>query len=186
MFLQITEPVFAIITWVNLYLQLQNNHCHYNQIFIQQHQTNEVGQEKENMFFRTFVPNVFPFEGKDTMNEWLRWFSPRTMGWMAHLSHNNNNNSNNNNNTWISEWDSEFELWPAQDSPEQRGVEALWGREAALHLGHGHLVLGGGAEQGEAAGHGAEHLGGVGHHAQQGVLLEGQAQRVAFGQSNGT
>lgn len=45
---------------------------------------------------------------------------------------------------------------PPQDAAEQRGVQAFWRREASLHLADGHLVLGGGAEQTEAAGHRAE------------------------------
>lgn len=55
--------------------------------------------------------------------------------------------------------------WPAQDSPQQGGVEAFRRGQTPLHLSHSHLVLGGGAEKREASGHWAEHLGGVGHHA---------------------
>lgn len=47
---------------------------------------------------------------------------------------------------------------PTQDTTEEGGVEALWRGEAALHLRHRHLVLGGGGEEGEAAWHGAEHI----------------------------
>lgn len=64
---------------------------------------------------------------------------------------------------------------PAQDSAQQRSVEALRGRQAALHLPHSHLVFGGGAEQGQPTRDGAEDLGRVGHGAHaQAVLGEGQ------------
>lgn len=47
---------------------------------------------------------------------------------------------------------------PPEDTPQQGGVEAFrWG-ETPLNLTHRHLVLRSGAEQGQAAGYGAEDL----------------------------
>jgi len=63
---------------------------------------------------------------------------------------------------------------PAEDSAEERGVEALGGREPSLHLPDRHLVLGGGAEKREAAGHGAEDLVGVRHPPNQAVFVHRQ------------
>ena len=45
---------------------------------------------------------------------------------------------------------------PPEDSSEERGVEALWGRQPPLDLRHGHFVLGRRAQQREAARHRAE------------------------------
>lgn len=64
---------------------------------------------------------------------------------------------------------------PAENPAEERGVETLGGREPPLHLPDRHLVLGGGAEQREAAGHGAEDLVGIRHPSDQAVLVHGQA-----------
>lgn len=66
-------------------------------------------------------------------------------------------------------------LSPAEDSAQQRSVEALGGRQAPLHLPDGHLVLGVGAEQREAAWNRAEDLGGVGQSGEAQALLP-QAQ----------
>ena len=46
---------------------------------------------------------------------------------------------------------------PAEERAEQRSVEALWLRDAALELSDGHAVLAGGAEQRQAARHRYEH-----------------------------
>lgn len=70
-------------------------------------------------------------------------------------------------------WDSWSSL-PAEDPAEERGVETLGGREPPLHLPDRHLVLGGGAEQGQAAGHGAENLVGIRDPSDQAVLVHGQ------------
>lgn len=77
------------------------------------------------------------------------------------------------------------DVWPAQDASEERRVEALGRWQASLDFGHGDLVLGRGAQQGEAARHGAEHLCGVGHHAQQRLFLERKTKSVAFGKGDG-
>lgn len=78
-----------------------------------------------------------------------------------------------------------FLLLPAEDSAQQRGIEALGRREASLHLADRHLVLGGGAEEREATGHRTEDLGRVGHHAHaQALLAHGQRREgraVEFG-----
>lgn len=63
---------------------------------------------------------------------------------------------------------------PAQDAAEEGGVETLGGREPSLHLPDRHLVLGGGAEQGEAARHRAEDLVGIRHPSDQAVFVHGQ------------
>lgn len=66
-------------------------------------------------------------------------------------------------------------LSPAEDSTQQRGVEALRRGEASLHLPDRHLVLGGGAEQREATRDRTEDLGRVGHGSHtQTILTEGQ------------
>lgn len=68
-------------------------------------------------------------------------------------------------------------LSPAEDSTQQRSVEALrWG-EASLHLPDRHLVLGGGAEQREATRDRTEDLSRVGHgsHAEA-LLTHGQGR----------
>lgn len=62
---------------------------------------------------------------------------------------------------------------PPQHSAQQGGVEALGRREASLHFRHRDLVLGGGAEQREAARHRAEDLVGVHHPAEERVLVDG-------------
>lgn len=68
-----------------------------------------------------------------------------------------------------------FLLLPAEDSAQQRSVEALGRGEPPLHLPDGDLILGGGAEQRQAAWHRAENLGRVGHGAHaEAVLPEGQ------------
>lgn len=76
-------------------------------------------------------------------------------------------------------------LSPAQDSAQQRGVETLRRREASLHLADRHLVLGGWAEQWQAARHRTEDLRWVGHHAHaQALLAHGQrweGRAVEFG-----
>lgn len=64
-----------------------------------------------------------------------------------------------------------FSPSPAEDSTQQRGVEALrWG-EASLHLPDRHLVLGGWAEQREATGDRTEDLRRVGHAPNAEALL---------------
>ena len=45
---------------------------------------------------------------------------------------------------------------PSKDSSEERGVEAFRRGQPPLHLRHCHLILGGRAEEGEAARHRAE------------------------------
>lgn len=66
---------------------------------------------------------------------------------------------------------------PAQDSSEQRGIEALRRGQTSLNLSDRHLVLGGGAEEGQAARDGAEDLCRVGHAAQtQAFFSEGQGR----------
>lgn len=74
---------------------------------------------------------------------------------------------------------------PAEDSAQQRGVEALRRGEAPLHLPDRHLVLGGGAEQREATRDRTEDLRRVGHgpHAEA-LLPHGQgreARPIQFG-----
>lgn len=75
---------------------------------------------------------------------------------------------------------------PAQDAPQEWGIEALWGRQSSLNFSHRHLVLGCGAEQGEASWHWAEDLGWVGHHAQKRLLLIGQGQGATLGKRHRT
>ena len=58
---------------------------------------------------------------------------------------------------------------PPENSTKKRGVETFRWREPALDLCNCDLVLGGGGEEGEAAGDGAEDVGGQGGHHQ--VLL---------------
>lgn len=62
---------------------------------------------------------------------------------------------------------------PPEHSAQQGGVEALGRRQASLHFRHRDLVLGGGAEQREAARHRAEDLVGVHHPAEERVLVDG-------------
>ena len=45
---------------------------------------------------------------------------------------------------------------PSEDPTKEGGVEALGRGEAALDLGYGHLVLGGGRQQRQPARHAAE------------------------------
>ena len=47
---------------------------------------------------------------------------------------------------------------PSENSAEQGGVQALGGRESPLDLRYRDFVLGGGGQEGEAAGGGAEDL----------------------------
>jgi len=47
---------------------------------------------------------------------------------------------------------------PSQHAPQQGGVQALGRGQSPLHLPYGHFVLGGGAEQRQAARYRAEHL----------------------------
>ena len=58
---------------------------------------------------------------------------------------------------------------PPENSTQKGGVEAFRRRESALNLCDCDLVLGGGGEEGEATGDGAEDVGGQGGHHQ--VLL---------------
>ena len=58
---------------------------------------------------------------------------------------------------------------PPENSTKKGGVETFRWREPALDLCNCDLVLGGGGEEGEAAGDGAEDVGGQGGHHQ--VLL---------------
>ena len=58
---------------------------------------------------------------------------------------------------------------PPENSTQKGGVEAFRWRESALNFCHCDLVLGGGGEQGEPTGDGAEDVGGQGGHHQ--VLL---------------
>lgn len=53
---------------------------------------------------------------------------------------------------------SEAAVVPSQHTPQQGGVEALRRGQSPLHLPYGHFVLGGGAEQGQAARYRAEDL----------------------------
>ena len=68
--------------------------------------------------------------------------------------------------------DKERRRWsdvPPENSTQKGGVEAFRWRESALNFCHCDLVLGGGGEEGETAGDGAEDVGGQGGHHQ--VLL---------------
>lgn len=68
---------------------------------------------------------------------------------------------------------------PSQHAPQQGGVEALGRGQSPLHLPYGHLVLGGGAEQRQAARYRAEHLVDAdGHSAHQAVLAQHQGAHV--------
>ena len=62
---------------------------------------------------------------------------------------------------------------PPEDSSEERGVEALWGRQPPLDLRHGHFVLGRRAQQREAPRHRAEDVGGGGADESQEVVAPG-------------
>lgn len=62
---------------------------------------------------------------------------------------------------------------PPKHSAQQRRVEAFRRGQAPLHFCHRDLVLGGGAEKGQAARHRAEDLVGVHHAAEERVLVDG-------------
>ncbi len=70
---------------------------------------------------------------------------------------------------------------PSQYSSEQRRVEALRRREPPLHLGHRDFVLGRRAEEGEAARHGAEDVGGGGHEGHEAAVAAGLARVLVPG-----
>ena len=61
-------------------------------------------------------------------------------------------------------------ILPSENSAKEGSVETLWRRESPLDLSNGHLVLGGGGQEGEAAWHGAEDVRGQGGHHH--VLLQ--------------
>ena len=61
-------------------------------------------------------------------------------------------------------------ILPSENSAKEGSVETLWRRESPLDLSDGHLVLGGGGQEGEAAWHGAEDVRGQGGHHH--VLLQ--------------
>lgn len=86
--------------------------------------------------------------------------------------------SQKNNATTTSQQSFPISLSPAEDSTQQRSVEALRRGEASLHLPDRHLVLGGGAEQREATRDRTENLGWVGHgsHAET-LLTDGQGRQ---------
>jgi len=50
-------------------------------------------------------------------------------------------------------------LGPAENPTQKGGVKALWWGQPALHLWDSDFVLGGGGQEGEAAGHAAEEVG---------------------------
>lgn len=84
----------------------------------------------------------------------------------------------NNSKTYITRSHFPIFLSPAEDSTQQRGVEALRRGEASLHLPDRHLVLGGGAEQREATRDRTEDLGRVGHGSHTETLLtDGQSRQ---------
>ena len=66
-------------------------------------------------------------------------------------------------------------LGASENTAKEGGIEALWWREPPLDLSNGHLVLGGGGEEGEAARSRTEDVGGQhrGHAVVEVVILLG-------------
>lgn len=80
---------------------------------------------------------------------------------------------------------SEAAVVPSQHAPQQGCVQALRRGQSPLHLPYGHFVLGGGAEQRQAARYRAEHLVNAhGDASHQPVLPEHQGAHVLVRHGN--